>query len=452
MRTALVAISLICSLAAAAAQPDNGVGRVKKQSQEAKRQASETSGKLKRNQQETARSLRELNVITLDIDQHQRDIGQLEAETDQCQKRIRLTNDSIRRAERRLDLLRKNYGNAVRKMRSRASGLDKVVFVFSASSAAEAYRRMRYLRLVAKWRDKQTKAISQEVAALTAQRASLEKLTNDNMARTQQLGEAKASLEKRQQEQSDMLASLRKKEKELKKLLDEQNRRAQELDKELDRMLAQEAEREAQRQAQIARQKQEEEQRLQAAQQSKRDQDSAAKAQPAGQEPQQASQAATPAKKQQPQIDESKLTAGFESSKGKLPYPIAGQCRVTRPFGRQRHPELKHVMTDNGGIDIDAPKGAEARAVFDGRVSAVFRQDGYDMVVMVRHGKYLTIYVNLSEIYVGVGDIVKAGYGIGKIATDTSTGDRATLHFEIRNERQKLNPSEWLQPPKNTTP
>ena len=84
----------------------------------------------------------------------------------------------------------------------------------------------------------------------------------------------------------------------------------------------------------------------------------------------------------------------------------------------QRHPELKYVMTENGGIDIETKPGAVARAVFTGKVSAIFRQDGYNTVVMVRHGSYLTIYVNLSEIYVRTGETVKPNQNIGKIFSD----------------------------------
>ena len=143
--------------------------------------------------------------------------------------------------------------------------------------------------------------------------------------------------------------------------------------------------------------------------------------------------------------DELALSGSFESNKGRLPYPISGKCRVVRPFGRQRHPELRHVMTDNGGIDIEAPKGAVARAVFDGKVSAVFSQEGYGMVVMVRHGRYLTIYVNLSEIYVAVDSKVKTGQAIGVVSADADGGSQSVLHFEVRREKVKLNPMDWLK-------
>ena len=454
MRTALSAILLLLALAAGATPEakDDGVSKVKKERQDAHRKASETAGRLESNKQETAKSLRELNVITLDISEHERNISQLERQTGECEVRIASMTDSIRLSEKRIATLRQNYGMAVRKMHSRLTGFDQIVFIFSSSSVGEAYRRMRYLRQFSKWRQKQTAEIDNELTRLKRRRGDLEQLKYDQITRTLELGEAKSGLEVKQKEQNELVASLKKKGNELQKLLDEQNRKAEALDRELDRVIALEEQKERERQEAEAKKRKEEEERL-AKEREKRLADSARNAAgqsttPQADAPPQPKPASKPQPKNKPAIDETKLASLFEQNKGKLQYPVAGSCRVVRPFGRQRHPELKHVMTDNGGIDIDAPKGATARAVFDGRVSAVFRQDGYDMVVMIRHGKYLTIYVNLSEIWVSVGQTIQAGQGVGKISTDAATGDRALLHFEIRNERQKLNPAEWLEPKK----
>ena len=102
-------------------------------------------------------------------------------------------------------------------------------------------------------------------------------------------------------------------------------------------------------------------------------------------------------------------------------------------------------MTDNGGIDIEAAQGAEARAVAAGQVSAVFSQPGYGMVVMVRHGHYLTIYVGLESLAVSNGATVKAGQTLGTVANDSDGSGKALLHFEIRREKTKLNPLDWLR-------
>ena len=142
---------------------------------------------------------------------------------------------------------------------------------------------------------------------------------------------------------------------------------------------------------------------------------------------------------------EKELSGTFESNKGRILFPVSSEYKIVRPFGRSKHPELKYVQTENNGIDIEVPAGTKARAVFDGKVSAIFPQDGFNTVVMVRHGNYLTIYVNLSEIYVKSGQTIKANQPIGKIFSDPEDNNRTILHFEVRHEREKLNPQEWVK-------
>lgn len=489
-RLPLTAI-LMLLLATIAVAQDRSVGSVKKERAATHKQIDETSGRLEANKQATAKSLRELNAITVEITEQEEEISRLERQVRLYDRRIKLMNDSIAQSQERLARLRQNYGMAVRKMRTHSSALDRLVFIFSSKSVGEAYRRVRRLRQFAKWRDKQSADIRAEVARIEERRSSVEQLKYEQITSRNELTKERKELVTRQNEQSAIVAGLREQEEDLKALLAEQNRRAIALDRELDRLIALEQERErqrieaerrkaeqererqrleAERQRQIEEQRKAEEQRRaderrkadEAAAAAKADKSTETPASPAKSNSDASTKAASnqpvaPAV-QQPAIDpqkgtkrndkdinESTLAADFERKKGKLPYPVSGNCRIVRGFGRQQHPELKHVMTDNGGVDIDAPRGAEARSVADGKVSAVFRQDGYDMVVMVRHGKYLTIFVNLSQIYVTVGQVVKAGDPIGKVATDATTGDRALLHFEIRNERTKLNPAEWLQ-------
>lgn len=135
----------------------------------------------------------------------------------------------------------------------------------------------------------------------------------------------------------------------------------------------------------------------------------------------------------------------FEACKGRLPFPVSGHYTIVKRFGRQKHPTLPHVETTNSGIDMATTAGAQVKSVFDGEVSAVFRPDGYNNVVVIRHGKYMTVYANLGTISVSTGQKVKAGQSIGTVYTDPNNDNRSVLHFEIRNQRQKENPELWLK-------
>lgn len=135
----------------------------------------------------------------------------------------------------------------------------------------------------------------------------------------------------------------------------------------------------------------------------------------------------------------------FASYRGRLPFPVDGRYIIVKRFGRQQHPTLPHVQTTNSGIDMQTTPGATVRTVFDGEVSAVFRPDGYNNVVVIRHGQYMTVYANLGSITVSTGQKVKAGQPIGSVYTDANDGNRSILHFEIRNRRAKENPELWLK-------
>ena len=95
---------------------------------------------------------------------------------------------------------------------------------------------------------------------------------------------------------------------------------------------------------------------------------------------------------------EKRLSDDFASNKGRLPYPVSGRHTIVAAFGEQQHQELKYVRTNNSGIDIQTAPGTDARAVFNGEVTRVFVVPGYNNSVIVRHGNYLTVYSNLSQV------------------------------------------------------
>jgi septal ring factor EnvC (AmiA/AmiB activator) len=140
-----------------------------------------------------------------------------------------------------------------------------------------------------------------------------------------------------------------------------------------------------------------------------------------------------------------RLTGSFRDNKGKLLFPVAGKYKVVSSFGLSNHPELAKVQIQNSGIDLEVPQGSSARSVFDGEVSSVFRMEGYNNIVIIRHGEYLTVYAGIDKLYVKKGDKVKTNQSIGSVHCDTEDDNRSVLHFEIRHEKQKLNPLEWIK-------
>lgn len=131
------------------------------------------------------------------------------------------------------------------------------------------------------------------------------------------------------------------------------------------------------------------------------------------------------------------VSGGFEANRGRLPMPITGNYKIVSHYGQYNVEGLKDVKLDNKGINILGQPGSMARSIYDGEVSAVYGWQG-TMLVMVRHGSYISIYCNLKSVSVSKGQKVSARQALGAIGADN------ILQFQLRKETAKLNPESWL--------
>jgi septal ring factor EnvC (AmiA/AmiB activator) len=102
------------------------------------------------------------------------------------------------------------------------------------------------------------------------------------------------------------------------------------------------------------------------------------------------------------------------------------------------------VTEDNIGIEITSGGATKARSVYRGEVVRVFAISGANMAVIVRHGKYLTVYQNLVNVKVKSGDKIVTGAELGDVYSESGEGGKAVLKFMIYEEKTKLDPEVWL--------
>lgn len=408
---------------------------VKKEQTDTKRKISETSTRLNSTGQELKRQLNSLNSLNADIRQQDATVRQLRSRIDSIGAEITSTSDSISTLESELEDMRSAYAKAIKSMQPAAGDMNTLSFIFSSRSFSEAYSRIRYINRFTAWRQRKAEDIDRAIERIGERRQHLTGLRHKQDQAYREAEDARRTLARKQDESQKIVTSLRMQDKQLRAELAEQKRQARALDRELDRIIAAEQARIAQEEA--ARKARER------------------KGQNAGGKSGSSAKSGTPSARDiasaraetrlAAATSASQLTGSFTSNKGRLLFPVAGRYKIVRQFGRQPHPTQKHVMTDNSGIDIEVSRGTTARAVFEGTVSAIFRQDGFNTIVMLRHGKYLTVYAGLSSTSVRQGEKVKAGQTIGTIFSDPADDNRTILHFEIRNERTKLNPTAWVK-------
>ncbi len=424
------------------------VESVRKDRSATEKKISETATKLTTTTKELNRQMNRLNSINADIENSRASVESLRSRVDSLGAQITITADSVKVLEAELESMRTAYVKAMRELQPYGSSISKLSFIFSSRSFTEAYNRIRYLRRFSAWRERKAENIRKSIDRIAERRAALTSLRHSQDQAYRKAAEAQQLLTRQQNESMELVTKLRKEDGALRKMLEEQKRRQKALDNELDRLIAEE-------QARMAREKKAREEKARKAAEAKK----AAKSAPATSSASYSegtatastgsahanSSVATAVTGTAVATAASSLTGSFESNKGRLLFPVAGNYKIVRRFGRQPHPTLPHVEVDNAGIDIEVTKGSSARAVFEGKVSYILKQDGYNSIVMVRHGNYITIYAGLATVSVRPGDTVKAGQTLGAIYSDPEDGNRTRLHFEIRNERQKLNPSAWVR-------
>lgn len=406
--------------------------KIKKEQSTTQRKISETSKRITTTDKELKRQLNSLNSLNADIRQQDATVHRLHTHIDSLGTAITSTSDSIAILESNLNDLRTAYAKALRSLQPSAGEMDAIAFVFSAGSFSEAYSRVRYLNRFSEWRRRKAADIDQAIDRISQRRQHLTGLRHQQDKACRQAEEARRSLSLKQNESEKLVTNLRRQGTQLKAELARQKKQAQALDRELDRIIAAEQQRIAREEA--ARKAKEAKNTKTTTRTTSSDTPSARAI--ASSRAETRSAATTSA---------TQLSGSFSANKGQLLFPVSGRYKIVRQFGRQPHPTQRHVVTDNSGIDIEVPTGTSARAVFDGTVSAIFRQDGFNTIVMLRHGKYLTVYAGLSACNVRQGQHIKAGHLLGSIHSDPADDNRTILHFEVRDERQKLNPILWVK-------
>jgi septal ring factor EnvC (AmiA/AmiB activator) len=140
------------------------------------------------------------------------------------------------------------------------------------------------------------------------------------------------------------------------------------------------------------------------------------------------------------------MSKSFEGNRGKLPWPVL-KGTIVEGYGKNPHPTLANVFTNNNGIDIGAPKNAQVRAVFEGEVSSIISIPGAGKCVIIKHGAYRTVYSNLQDVFVSVGTKVSTKQAIGSLLSEEGSS-LSTAHFElhqvVNGSPQRINPTLWL--------
>lgn len=415
-----------------------------------RREKKKTAGEIERTQKDiaanarqTRRQLNRLGVLDYEIKSSTAKVGDLQARVNVISLKVKELSDTVDRTQLKVDRLRDSYSRNLTAMRRQRQGVSDIAFIFSAGSFSGMMSRVRYLRELSLAQSARTRELKAQLDTLRLRRLRLDSLRAD-LAGTLAAQKAEHTRLRNSRTSASLLVdSLRREGSSLKKVLSEKQALARRLDAELDRIIAEEARRAAEEEAR--RQKAAEEAARKKAEEEKKKAKKSEKSERSEIDQRSLAKQEKSERPEKPATPVSPLSGGFAANKGMLPAPVDRPYTISSAFGRNSHADLSRIEIRNNGIDLRTSQGASARAVFRGTVSSIFRLDGYNNIVILRHGSYLTVYAGIGELKVRKGQEVLAGQLLGTLVPDPDDDNHPTLHFEIRHEKTKLNPAEWLR-------
>lgn len=390
------------------------------------KQIAESESLLQTTTKNVGSQLKGLAALTGQIEERKRYILAINSDMDAIDRELVSLERQLNQLQKELKDKKTKYAASVNYLYRNHTIQDKLLFIFSAQTLEQTYRRLRYVREYASYQRMQGEEIQKKQKQINDKRAELTEARKAKENLLKERENEKTTLERQEKEQKALVDSLRKKQRSLQSEINKKRKEANQLNARIDRLIAEEIEK--------ARKRAEEEARREAAARKKAEKTES----PSATKPK-----AKPLEAYTMNKADRELSGSFASNRGKLPVPVTGPYIITSHYGEYTVPGLKGVKLDNKGIDIQAKPGAQARAVFNGKVAAVFQLNGL-FNILVRHGAYISVYCNLSTASVKADDMVKTGQTLGTIFSDGADGGRTVLHFQLRREKEKLNPEPWL--------
>ena len=347
---------------------------------------------LRNTEKEKNESLYSLKILSNKLSLRESVVKGMNDEIELLNERIELNILAIDMMESDLVILKNDYSNSILNSYRLRKSNPEIIYILSAKDFNQGYKRLKYLQQITEFRRNESEIIAelkQEIGETkTMLENDLRKISELKITEEQQ----KNLLKIEQTREQKILKSLRNKEKQLQTELEEKRRIAGRIEKEIARII--------------------DEERKKAS-----------------------GGVLTP--------EQMLISDDFVENKGRLPWPVERGV-ITSHFGRHAHPILKYVTEENIGIEITSQPNTVARSIFKGEVSAVSSIQGANMTVIIKHGKYLSVYNNLVRVRVKKGDHVDIKQIVGDIYQNPGENNNCILKFMIFEERNALDPEAWI--------
>jgi septal ring factor EnvC (AmiA/AmiB activator) len=345
--------------------------------------------------EQRSNSVKQLQLLQKGINARANLIYTLEAGIDLLDKNIEKTENKIEDLTEDNKKNKEEYARLIYYAYRNHTSYEKLMYILAGSTISQSYQRYKYLKYISDYRVRIASDIEKLIKELDTQKEQLNNLKDEKLAALDEKEAEQGRLVDQRTKESAVISNLKRKESELREQIREKERITKELESRIREIIEEEARR--MNSANIYA-------------------------------------ALTP--------EQELVGNDFKRNKGRLPWPVEKGI-ITVGYGSHEIAGLRGSSIQNNGVDITSAPGTEVRAVFEGEVTKVFAILGANYTVLIRHGEFLSVYQNLVNVRVKTGDKVLTKERLGEAYTDENE-NVASIHFEVWQERNILNPEEWI--------
>ena len=350
---------------------------------------------MEKTSKQRSNSVKQLQLLQKGINARANLIYTLEAEVELLDRNILETENKIKELTQENKKNKEEYARLIYYAYRNHTSYEKLMYILAGNTISQSYQRYKYLKYITDYRVRIASDIEKLIKELDNQKVQLNNLKDEKLAALKEKESEQGKLVDQRAKESQMMSSLQRRESELREQIREKERIAKELESRIREIIEEEARRLNSTNIYAA---------------------------------------LTP--------EQELVGNDFKRNKGKLPWPVEKGI-ITVGFGSHEVAGLRGSSVQNNGVDITSSPGTEVRAVFEGEVTKVFAILGANYTVLIRHGEFLSVYQNLVNVRVKTGDKVLTKERLGEAYTDENE-NVASMHFEVWQERNILNPEEWI--------
>lgn len=392
-------LTLVITVALHAQQP---AGEDLKQQQiELQREIDELKSTLNSQKKYTQAGMRQLQLVKQKLALREKAIKNINRQVKQLEGNIGKSKSEIDSLKERLDTMKVQYARNIVYAYKLRNNYEYLSFIFAATSFTDAFRRAQYFRAYHQYCEEQVVAIKNTQKLLSGKITGLEIARREKDAVIEKQEKQKEELEEEKKEKNAIVKTLKSREKDILKELNAKKTAYKRVMSAVTTAIGDVYVKENKTSRPTTDKKAEKVLVL------------------------------TPEGK--------RISGSFEDNKGRLPWPVE-KAFIKLHYGRNVLPN--EVISINPGLTLETEPGANVKAIFEGEVVRIFDIEGAWSVI-VRHGKYFSVYSNLQSVNVSRNQKIEADQLVGVAAKNTD--GNGEIDFILMQEIKNLDPEKWLR-------